>query len=405
MDVARLETGHTPSRRRPDYWEGDIPWIGIRDATENHGGVLYDTSQHTTEMGIANSSARVLPAWTVCLSRTASVGYVVVMGKPMATSQDFVSWVCSAGLNWRYLKYVLVAEKDSMLTFASGTTHQTIYFPEVKAFHVCLPPPSEQRRIAGVVGALDDKIDSNRRLAGTLEETAAALFRARFIDFVGVEDVRDTQAGSIPRRWKPGSLADLAEFVNGKAFTKEANGEGRPILRIKELNSGVSDATPWADINAPWENIACHHDILFAWSGSLDVYRWSGREALINQHIFKVIPSGYPAWFVFRWIQVHMPLFQAIARDRATTMGHIQRRHLAEACVPIPDRETLAAARDVLDPFDAQTANLSAETMTLTGIRDALLPKLLSGAIRVPYTDDPAEVIEPAALQVAAGSP
>src|SRR5262245_12449832 len=104
--VARLETGHTPSRQHPEYWDGDIPWIGIKDATRNHGRTLTDTSQHTNELGIAKSSARLLPANTVCLSRTASVGYVVVMGRPMATSQDFVNWVCSSALDHRFLKYV-----------------------------------------------------------------------------------------------------------------------------------------------------------------------------------------------------------------------------------------------------------------------------------------------------------
>src|SRR5207247_5267170 len=131
-----LETGHSPRRKKPEYWVGDIPWIGIKDATENYGRVIMDTYQHTNELGIANSSARLLPRNTVCLSRTASVGYVVVMGQPMATSQDFVNWVCSNDLDWRFLKYVLVAEKDSFLRFAHGTTHQTIYFPEVKAFHI-----------------------------------------------------------------------------------------------------------------------------------------------------------------------------------------------------------------------------------------------------------------------------
>jgi type I restriction enzyme S subunit len=84
-DVARLESGYTPSRKKPEYWDGDIPWIGIRAATANHGRVLMDTEQHTNALGIENSSARLLPKHTVCLSRTASVGYVVVTGRPMAT--------------------------------------------------------------------------------------------------------------------------------------------------------------------------------------------------------------------------------------------------------------------------------------------------------------------------------
>jgi type I restriction enzyme, S subunit len=84
--IARQETGHTPSRSHPEYWGGDIPWIGIRDAGDHHGRIMQNTLQTVTEEGLANSSARLLPEGTVCLSRTASVGYVTIMGRPMATS-------------------------------------------------------------------------------------------------------------------------------------------------------------------------------------------------------------------------------------------------------------------------------------------------------------------------------
>jgi type I restriction enzyme, S subunit len=147
-DLARLESGHTPSRKHPEYWGGSVAWIGIQDARGNHGKRITDTIQKTNELGIANSSARVLPENTVCLSRTASVGYVVVMGRPMATSQDFVNWVCTPKLIPDFLKYLLIAEgRKGLLRYASGSVHQTIYFPEAKAFHVCHPDPNEQKRI------------------------------------------------------------------------------------------------------------------------------------------------------------------------------------------------------------------------------------------------------------------
>lgn len=151
IDLARLESGHTPSRRHPEWWSGPIPWIGIQDARENDGGRINETQENTNALGIDNSSARVLPENTVCLSRTASVGYVVVMGRPMATSQDFVNWVCSKQLDHNFLKYLLIAEGDDLLRFASGAIHQTIYFPEVKAFHICHPPLQEQQRIVGIL--------------------------------------------------------------------------------------------------------------------------------------------------------------------------------------------------------------------------------------------------------------
>ncbi|MBV1919728.1 MAG: restriction endonuclease subunit S, partial [Pseudomonadales bacterium] len=162
-DVARLESGHTPSRKYPEYWGGDIPWIGIKDATSNHGYAIDDTFQHVTQEGIDNSSARILPANTVCLSRTASVGYVIVINKPMATSQDFVNWVCSEKIDYRYLASVLFAENSSYSLFSRGTTHQTIYFPEAKAFHLLLPSIETQTKIADVIWAINDKIQLNRQ--------------------------------------------------------------------------------------------------------------------------------------------------------------------------------------------------------------------------------------------------
>ncbi|TCZ85028.1 restriction endonuclease subunit S [Lysobacter sp. N42] len=171
--LARLESGHTPSRRHPEYWGGDIPWLSIRDAREHHGGYVADTEEKTNALGIANSSARVLPAGTVCLSRTASIGYVTVTRNAMATSQDFVNWVCSPDLSPEFLKYVFLAEgRDGLLRFASGAVHQTIYFPEAKAFHICCPDRSEQDR---VVARCDAVTAEARRLAGVYQRKLAAL--------------------------------------------------------------------------------------------------------------------------------------------------------------------------------------------------------------------------------------
>jgi restriction endonuclease S subunit len=93
VDIARMETGHTPSRSHPEYWNGDIPWIGIADARDGHARTIQSTYQHTNELGLANSAARLLPEGTICLSRTASVGYVVRMGVPMATSINNLKYV------------------------------------------------------------------------------------------------------------------------------------------------------------------------------------------------------------------------------------------------------------------------------------------------------------------------
>ncbi|MAW99176.1 MAG: hypothetical protein CMN72_05900, partial [Sphingomonas sp.] len=147
LRVAKQESGHTPSRSKPEYWDGGVPWVGIRDAGAHHGGVIETTMQTISEAGLENSSARLLPAGTVCLSRTASVGYVTMMKSSMATSQDFATWTCTDALVPEYLLYALMAEGDDIRRFGMGSTHTTIYFPEIRAFHIALPPIEEQRKI------------------------------------------------------------------------------------------------------------------------------------------------------------------------------------------------------------------------------------------------------------------
>ena len=365
-DLARLESGHTPSRRHSEYWGGKIPWIGIRDATQNHGSVLTSTNEAVTQAGIDNSSARVLPAGTVCLSRTASVGYTVMMGQPMATSQDFVNWVCGPELNPRYLMYLMMLEQESVRRFAHGTTHQTMYYPEAKALHVAVPDRAAQDRVVGMLGALDELIEANARLA----DSCAGLRR------VLVARALSSTTNSVP-------LSSTAQFINGKNFTKDADGLGRPVIRTPEIRRGPDSSTVRSDAQVSSQFIADPGDILFVWSGSLMVQRWQYEQGLINQHIFKVIPNpGVPAWLVFGLLEDRMPSFLGLAADKATTMGHIKRGDL-EVPVPMPNLTEIPALDQDIRPLWDQELELRLEIRQLTQTRDELLPLLMSGRASV----------------------
>jgi len=229
---------------------------------------------------------------------------------------------------------------------------------------ISLPPLPEQQAIAEVLGALDDKIAANRTLADRADELMDQTFRSQ-------------PAGEeVP-------LSTTADFINGKAFTKGATGIGRVVVRIAELNGGIGGSTVFSDALVDDKHVARPGDILFAWSGSLTLHRWFRDEAIVNQHIFKVVPRGSrPAWLVYELLRQEMPDFKAIAADKATTMGHIQRHHL-DIPVSVPREETVAKLDPLMSALWVTVVNAERESLTLGATRDALLPQLMSGKLRV----------------------
>jgi type I restriction enzyme, S subunit len=149
--VALMKTGHTPSRTVVDYWENTtIPWFTLADVWQLRDGLttyLGETKDRISEMGLANSAAELLPAGTVVLSRTASVGFTGIMPAPMATSQDFWNWVCGPQLLPEYLMYTFRAMQGYFSALMMGSTHQTIYQADAAAIRIPLPPLSEQQQI------------------------------------------------------------------------------------------------------------------------------------------------------------------------------------------------------------------------------------------------------------------
>jgi type I restriction enzyme S subunit len=184
-EVARLESGHTPSRRHPEYWEnGDIPWLALPDIRAVDGRYCDITGEYTNEIGIRNSSARILPAGTVALSRTASVGFATIFSRPMATSQDFVNWVCTTNISPEFLLLALVSSRDYIRNLSSGATHKTVYVPTVKSFRVCMPSIDAQERLSSDYlsrrNSLDLLTTEIERDTQTIEAIPAALLRKAF---------------------------------------------------------------------------------------------------------------------------------------------------------------------------------------------------------------------------------
>lgn len=230
---------------------------------------------------------------------------------------------------------------------------------------------AEQSAIGNALRTLDGKIEANELAISSVRN----LMKAEY-DSLAPEQLEDQP------------LTSLAEFVNGRAYTKDASGVGRVVIRIAELNSGLSPSTIYNDIEVPGQNLARPGDILMSWSGSLGVFRWFRDEAIVNQHIFKVIPlDDWPSWTVFLAIEGKLGDFKDIAADKATTMGHIKRRDL-DSVVSVPTSDTRRSLRSRMETFWDWSLNLRRENIRLAELRDILLPSLMDGTFAIRAAED-----------------
>jgi type I restriction enzyme S subunit len=162
-DVARLESGHTPSRSKPEYWHGGIPWISLADIQRLGTPLISETDEEIAQLGVENSSARLLPAGTVVLSRTAMIGFTSVTSRPMATSQDFANFICSDALNPTFVFWLFMGMKEFFDYTAIGSSNvKTIYMPFFQTMQIALPPRPVQDEIVEQLGAVRAQVDALR---------------------------------------------------------------------------------------------------------------------------------------------------------------------------------------------------------------------------------------------------
>lgn len=273
-DLARLATGHTPSRRRPEYWNGHIPWIQLPDIRALDGEKAMDTSEHVTPLGIENSAAVLLPVGTVCLSRTASVGFVTVMGREMATSQDFVNWICGPELEPHFLMHLLIACRKPIRDLGSGAVHHTIYFPTVKSFSVCIPDLEEQRRI---VACLERSLHEARAIAGMSRERLAAAGSLRDAY------LRDVFERPHVSKWNEFTLGDLVRTPIHTGVSKP----GRPTSDKRCLTlSAVRGRTLLLEASKPVDVSDSEAEGNWLRPGCFYVVRGNGNRDLVGRGAF-----------------------------------------------------------------------------------------------------------------------
>jgi len=417
--VVRVLIGGTPNRSIPDYWGGDIPWATAKDIANVNGRYLNETEQFITKDGLHNSSAKVLPAGTVVITARGTVGAIAQVGRQMAINQSCYALIPSEVMDNDFLFYAIKATASEMQSLTYGTVFETITTQTFDQWLLPSPPLAEQRAIAHILGTLDDKIELNRRMSQTLEEMARALFKAWFVDF---EPVRAKMEG----RWRrgeslPGLPAHLYDLFPDRLVDSQLGmiPEGWEVKSIGELTDIVGGSTPRTECAEYWEGgthywvtpkdlstlsvpVLLHTERKITDSGLAQISSGllprgtvllSSRAPIgylaiveipvaVNQGFIAMKPrNGVSNLFLLRWANIAYD--EILSHANGSTFMEISKASFRQIRLVVPPGTIMDGFERLSRPMYSKVVENENASRTLAALRDALLPKLIRGEMRV----------------------
>ncbi|MCD4557754.1 restriction endonuclease subunit S [Schaalia sp. lx-100] len=357
-DIARVTMGQSPKKEFVSTTEEGLPLL--------NGPTEFGNYHPTPVQWSTSFSKTAEPGDILFCVRGSTTGRMNWADQQYAIGRGIASISAINPQERHFVRGAIDLLLPELLAAATGSTFPNVSRLQLSELPVALPSAAVRTEISGLLGALNDKIESNRNLTAIISNLIDALIKC---------ELSKGSGDSFP-------VSKLAKFVNGGAYTKGASGTGRMVIRIADLNSGPGASTIYNDIDVPGDRLAHLGDLLMSWSGSLGVYVWVREEAIVNQHIFKVVLTDFPAWLVHNRLNEALNDFRSIAADKATTMGHIQRKHLNETFVEVPVMR-LERLDHLCEPLWHRFISAQLESLRLAALRDSLLPELMSGRMRV----------------------
>lgn len=375
-DCVAFRSGGTPSKQKPEFWGGDVPWVSAKDLKSHR---ISDAIDRLTDAGaaaakIADTNSILILVRGMTLLKDVPVGLTT---KPLAFNQDIKALVANDDIDPLYLSYLLVGKKLAMMGLVNTANHGTgrLDTDLLKGLPLDLPPLPEQRKIADILSTWDKAIETTETLLVTARTQKRALMQSlltgkrRFPEFEG-------------QPWKTGKLVDHFDFINGRAFKPDDWGDaGLPIIRIQNL-TGSTDSINHFDGQVDEKHMVRDGDFLLSWSATLDTFIWRGADAVLNQHIFKVVPHS-DTLKMFGFHLITYEIGKLVSKVHGTSMKHITKKDLAkiESAFPsIPEQERITR---VLDDAQQEIDEVETDIEKLHSEKKALMQQLLTGKRRV----------------------
>lgn len=409
-DVAEVVGGGTPSTKESLYWNGDVPWLTPKDLSGYNERYISHGERNISEEGLDNSSAILLPASSVLLTSRAPIGYVAIAKNPIATNQGFKSLVLKKGQDPLFYYYLLKANVEYIQNMGSGSTFKEVSGGVVKELTFLIPEYDEQKRIAEILGSLDDKIELLQKQNKTLEDMAKALFKSWFVDFDVVRakqkglpkadimreyhltddlydlfpsSFADSPLGPIPSGWEVKPLSKIAILIMGQSpagTTYNETGEGIPFYQGR-TDFGFRFPKKRIYCSAP-TRIAEKGDILISVRAPVGDLNMANETCCIGRGVASIRSNISKDSFLYYAMLSAQTQFD-VFNTEGTVFGSINRKDLSSFSILTPIEQLVKEFNNIIGNFDLKIEENLKQIQTLTELRDTLLPRLISGKIRV----------------------
>ena len=394
-EFADVIGGGTPKTKVAEYWNGSIPWLTPKDLSNYTGRYVSKGERNISLKGLTNSSARILPPKSVLLTSRAPVGYLAIAKNELTTNQGFRSLVVKERFCPEFIYYLLLNNIEYLKRHASGSTFQELSGGTLNELEFVIPEnTSEQRAIAHILGSLDDKIELNRRMNQTLEAMARAIFKSWFVDFdpvrakaegrpTGLPDniaalfpdsFQDSELGEIPRGWAVKTISEVAEFAYGKALKASDRKPGDVPVFGSNGQVGLHN-----------EALAKGPGIVIGRKGNPGIVTWSYEDFFPIDTTFYVKRTGIVASLNYLFYALKAQDLPSLSADSAVPGLNRSLAYMSKILVPHED--VLTAFDGKVDPLFQKIYENEKEAETLASLRDTLLPKLISGELRIKDTE------------------
>ena len=374
----KVTSGGTPSTKHDEYYGGDIPWLRTQEV---NFGNIYSTEKTITEAGLKNSSAKLIPENSVIIAMYgATAGKSAINKIPLTTNQACCNLIVNhQKADYRYVYYYLSSNYENLLKSATGAAQQNLGAKQISAMSIELPDLETQKKIADILGTIDEKIELNRRMNETLEQMGQALFRHYFIDNPEAET------------WKEGTIADLGEVVTGKTPSKanpDYYGSDVMFLKVPDMHGNsiiidTEDKLSMLGADSQSKKYIPKWSTCVSCIATVGVISLVGDSLQTNQQINSIIPKnkGY-ALFNYYLMKSKSETLKTMASGGSAT-PNLNKGHFESIKVKLPPAELLEKFQSEAEGLLGMVYENTRQTQTLTSLRDTLLPRLISGRIKI----------------------